>query len=77
MRIISQLARKEKGSDDFGMRDEDWDIYKAISRETGDSDSEMENEKLVEYEEVLRHYDPMFEEPHIVPSCAAESHQVS
>lgn len=33
MRIISQLARKEKGNDDFGMRDEDWDIYKAISRD--------------------------------------------
>lgn len=28
MRIISQLARKEKGTDDFGMRDEDWDVYK-------------------------------------------------
>lgn len=33
MRIISQLARKEKGTDDFGMRDEDWDIYKTISKE--------------------------------------------
>lgn len=33
MRIISKLAGKEKGTDDFGMRDEDWDIYKAISRE--------------------------------------------
>uniref|UniRef100_T1GGI9 Uncharacterized protein n=1 Tax=Megaselia scalaris TaxID=36166 RepID=T1GGI9_MEGSC len=28
MRIISQLAKKEKGTDDFGMRDEDWDVYK-------------------------------------------------
>lgn len=33
MRLISQLARKEKGNDDFGMRDEDWDIYKTISRD--------------------------------------------
>lgn len=33
MRIISQLARKEKGNDDFGIRDEDWDIYKTISRD--------------------------------------------
>ena len=33
MRIISQLARKEKGNDDFGMRDEDWDIYKTISKD--------------------------------------------
>lgn len=44
MRIISHLAKKEKGVDDFGMRDEDWDVYKSISRE-GDSDSEAENEK--------------------------------
>lgn len=33
MRLISQLARKEKGNDDFGMRDEDWDIYKTISKD--------------------------------------------
>lgn len=33
MRIISQLAKKEKGIDDFGMRDEDWDIYKTISKD--------------------------------------------
>ncbi|XP_037915292.1 actin-related protein 5 isoform X2 [Hermetia illucens] len=76
MRIISQLARKEKGSDNFGMRDEDWDIYKAISKENGDSDSEMENEKLIEYEDILRHHDPMFEEPAVVVSGAAESHQL-
>lgn len=61
MRVISQLARKEKGTDDFGMRDEDWDVYKTISRETGDSDSEAEQERLVVCEEVLRHHDPEFE----------------
>lgn len=33
MRIISQLARKEKGNDDFGLRDEDWEIYKTISKD--------------------------------------------
>lgn len=32
MRIISQLAKKEKRDDDFGMRDEDWDVYKVINR---------------------------------------------
>uniref|UniRef100_A0A1B0D501 Uncharacterized protein n=2 Tax=Phlebotomus papatasi TaxID=29031 RepID=A0A1B0D501_PHLPP len=77
MRIISLLARKEKGTDDFGMRDEDWDIYKTISREGGDSDSEVENEKLVEYEEILRHHDPTFtiEEPQNSHSGTAEYHQ--
>lgn len=61
MRVISHLAQKEKGTDDFGMRDEDWDVYKTISRETGDSDSEAEQERLVVCEEVLRHHDPEFE----------------
>lgn len=61
MRVITQLARKEKGVDDFGARDEDWDVYKTIRRETGDSDSEVEQEKLQECEEVLRHHDPEFE----------------
>lgn len=77
MRIISQLARKEKGTDDFGMRDEDWDVYKAISKETGDTDSEAENEKLLECEEILRHHDPAYEEPQFLQECVAESHQVS
>lgn len=58
MRIISQLARKEKGHDDFGMRDEDWDIYKTISKDGGDSDSDAENEKLLEFGEILRAYEP-------------------
>lgn len=61
MRIISKLAGKEKGTDDFGSRDEDWDVYKAISREQ-DSDSEVENEKLLEIDEILRHYDPALNE---------------
>jgi hypothetical protein len=27
MRIISQLAKKDKRDDTFGMKDEDWDMY--------------------------------------------------
>lgn len=78
MRIISQLAKKEKGVDDFGMRDEDWDIYKAISKEGGDSDSDVENEKLIKFEMILRHHDPTFEEPNQnVQSGIAEYHQVT
>lgn len=77
MRIISKLAGKEKGTDDFGSRDEDWDVYKAISREQ-DSDSEVENERLLEYDDILRHHDPDLEadEPQIKMG-AAEYHQVS
>ncbi|XP_071450512.1 actin-related protein 5 [Hetaerina americana] len=74
MRLISELARKEKtkkrpgggincsisggDTDTFGMRDEDWDVYKAINREGGDSDSEEEHERLAEIEETLRRHDP-------------------
>ena len=32
MRIISQLAKREKKDDNFGRRDEDWDVYKAINK---------------------------------------------
>lgn len=73
MRLISQLARKEKGNDDFGMRDEDWDIYKTISRDGGDSDSETENEKLIELEETLKAYEPTEEDNSVTPG---ESHQL-
>lgn len=32
MRIISKLAKNEE--DDFGLRDEDWDVYKTINKVT-------------------------------------------
>lgn len=76
MRIISQLAKKEKGTDDFGSRDEDWDIYKTISREGGDSDSEVENERLIMYEEILRQHEPEMFEPLIQEGNVAEFNQV-
>lgn len=77
MRIISQLAKKDKGVDDFGMRDEDWNIYKTINKDDN-SDSDVENEKLLSYEIILRHHDPHFEEPAQIPeSGIAEYHQVS
>lgn len=77
MRIISKLAGKEKGTDDFGSRDEDWDVYKAISRDQ-DSDSEAENEKLLEFDDILRHHDSLNEndEPQLKMGMA-EYHQVS
>ncbi|XP_058806615.1 actin-related protein 5 [Phymastichus coffea] len=78
MRIISQLARKDKRDDDFGMRDEDWDVYKAINKEGGDSDSELEQEKLMELENVLRHHDPEFENASSghVQMVPGETHQL-
>ena len=59
--MISQLAKNTKKEDNFGMNDDDWDVYKKIRRDQGDSDSEEEQEKLTEYETVLREHDPHFE----------------
>lgn len=60
MRIISQLAKREKKEDNFGRRDEDWDVYKAINKEGGGSDSEEESERLGELESLLKQHSPEF-----------------
>ncbi|KAH8381723.1 hypothetical protein KR093_011171 [Drosophila rubida] len=64
MRIISTLAARsekrrkaEEEDDGFGMNDNDWDVYKRINRYNDDSDSDAENEQLLEYEKILNHYD--------------------
>ncbi|KAK3866878.1 hypothetical protein Pcinc_027620 [Petrolisthes cinctipes] len=78
MRIISQLARREKKDDNFGMRDEDWDVYKAINKEGGGSDSEEENEKLQELESALRQHSPEFlgDSSSSKPTSLAENYQI-
>jgi len=58
MRMISQLAKNSKKDDNFGMNDDDWDVYKKINRDHGDSDSEEEQERLAQYEMVLKEHDP-------------------
>jgi len=61
MRMISQLAKNSKKEDTFGMNDDDWDVYNKVRKDQGDSDSEEEQEKLAEYEAVLREHDPNFD----------------
>merc|ERR1719219_2492082 len=61
MRMISQLAKNSKKEDTFGMNDDDWDVYNKVRKDQGDSDSEEEQEKLAEYEAVLREHDPSFD----------------
>jgi len=56
MRIINQLARNNKEEDTFGLNDSDWDVYKQISRDAEESDSEEETLKAQEYESVLREH---------------------
>nr|XP_027210017.1 actin-related protein 5-like [Penaeus vannamei] len=60
------------------MRDEDWDVYKAINKEGGGSDSEEENEKLQELESALRQHSPEFlgETTNNKPTSVAENYQL-
>lgn len=62
MRIISQLAKNTKKDDTFGMNDDDWDVYKQISVDGGDSDSEEENLRSAEFEAILKEHDPQDDE---------------
>ncbi|GFR82480.1 actin-related protein 5-like [Elysia marginata] len=62
MRIISQLAAQpSKKGDNFGQDDSDWDVYKEINRDAGNSDSEAEEDKLEELENLLKEHDPDFQ----------------
>lgn len=45
-------------------------------QEGGDTDSEVEQEKLVEFEEILRHHDPEFENPSNIQLVPGEAHQL-
>merc|ERR1719189_3355182 len=58
MRIITQLAKKsskkDNDKDNFGMEDSDWDVYKQINKDIGDSDSEEEQNLLNEYDSILK-----------------------
>jgi hypothetical protein len=41
--MISQLAKNTKKEDNFGMRDEDWEVYKKISKVFSIDFSQIEN----------------------------------
>ncbi|KAH8295145.1 hypothetical protein KR018_007963 [Drosophila ironensis] len=86
MRIISTLARSEKRrkangeeeDDGFGMNDNDWDVYKRINRYNDDSDSDADNEQLLECEKILSHYDANFDDgnSNAQAQTAAENYQL-
>lgn len=76
MRIISLLASNEKGSDEFGKDDTDWDVYKKISNEN-ESDSEAENEKLFEYDNIMKYHHAVIDRDKETVENTAELYQVS
>eukprot|EP00794_Sanderia_malayensis_P015741 gene15741-17327_t len=63
MRILTKLAEAENSSkrqkyeDTFGMNDEDWEVYKYISKEGSDSEIEQEQDRLNEIETLLSEHD--------------------
>ncbi|KAM8705973.1 hypothetical protein ACLKA7_010296 [Drosophila subpalustris] len=88
MRIISTLARSEKRrkanngeeeDDGFGMNDNDWDVYKRINRHNDDSDSDADNEQMLEYDKILNHYDAGLDDANnaaLQALTAAENYQL-
>lgn len=76
MRIISLLAHNDKGIDNFGVNDNDWDVYKSINKDN-ESDSDSDNEKLLECENILRQHDPSFKQSSTQSCDVAENYQVS
>ncbi|ELT93653.1 hypothetical protein CAPTEDRAFT_223173 [Capitella teleta] len=65
MKILTALAQgtKKNKVDTFGKNDDDWDVYKEINKDAGDSDSEAEQDKLDELETMLKEYDDEFKHP--------------
>ena len=45
---MAQLAKSSKKDDNFGANDDDWEVYKKINKDHGDSDSEEELERLTQ-----------------------------
>ncbi|KAL5467704.1 hypothetical protein EMCRGX_G031967 [Ephydatia muelleri] len=68
MRIISRLAEGEaaagkksrKKEDTFGMDDDDWNVYRTISKHAGESDGEKDEAELSEISKLLEKHDPAF-----------------
>lgn len=64
MRLLTTAAfDRGKGEDTFGMRDEDWQLYKLMSRDNDDDDDEKPTEDEVELARItsrLREIDPTF-----------------
>ncbi|XP_065174922.1 actin-related protein 5-like [Sycon ciliatum] len=68
MRIIAELAREKASTDSrgkpkedtFGMNDDDWHVYREISKGDGESDSERDEMRLCELENLLLEHDPTY-----------------
>ena len=52
---------REDGNDDFGMADEDWDIYREIQKDGFSEEEEEDQGNLAELEDQIADLDPKFQ----------------
>jgi hypothetical protein len=50
----------EDGNDDFGVTDEDWDVYREIQKDGFSEDEEDDQNNLAELEDQISEMDPKF-----------------
>jgi len=51
---------REDGNDDFGVTDEDWDVYREIQKDGFSEDEEDDQNNLAELEDQISEMDPKF-----------------
>ena len=56
----SERSRKNASPDEFGIKDEDWEIYRGISRHNLSEDEEEDNQQLNEVEAQIIEMDPNY-----------------
>ena len=54
------VKEKEHGNDDFGMEDEDWDVYREIQKDGFSEDEEEDQDNLAALEDQIAELDPKF-----------------
>ena len=61
--VADEKARKkDSASDSFGMKDDDWLVYKTISKDGWNDEDEEDQQALAELEEQIAGADPAFRE---------------
>lgn len=59
--VQPQQPEREDGNDEFGMADEDWDIYREIAKDGFSEDEEEDQGNLAELEDQIADLDPKFQ----------------
>ena len=61
-KVVGQppVKEKEHGNDDFGMEDEDWDVYREIQKDGFSEDEEDDQDNLAALEDQIAELDPKF-----------------